>query len=201
MDTEHQTLQLTVRTREPRARRTGTRPRGVIGPTQQVPGDNCSHSVEAVTDSWPQHCKWRFKASRVSLAYTVPWHRFLSQRWKGTYKEGVCFYTVWMWLFLRQRGDYGDRASPTFLFPGTGKAMALSLGQQHKVKPQCSGNKGQRRGKINVTCLLSHAECRCKNYTYESREGPRGMGTRKDVGEVATISFRGKCHNETYCFL
>lgn len=95
---------------------------------------------------------------------------------------------------------YVDRARPTFLFPGTRKAMALSLGQ-HKVKPRCPGNKGQRRGKINVTCLLSHAEWRFKNYTNESRKGTRGMGTRKDLGDVVTISFHGKCHNETHCFL
>lgn len=76
---------------------------------------------------------------------------------------------------------YGDRASPTFLFPGTGKAMALSLGQQ-KVKPQCPGKKGRRHGKINITSFLSHAECRYKNYTNESRKGTRGIGTRKNMG-------------------
>lgn len=95
---------------------------------------------------------------------------------------------------------YGDRASPTFLFSGTHKAMALSLGQ-HKVKPQCPGNEGQRRGKTNVTCVLSHAECRCKNYTHESKKGTRGTGTREDVGEAARTSFHGKCYDETHYFL
>lgn len=138
-------------------------------------------------------------SKQAGSAWLTPSHGTVSSHRGGRVLTRSLFSHCLDVAVSKAKRRYGDRASPTFLFPGTGKAMALSLGQ-HKVKPQCSGNKGRRRGKINVTCLLSHAECRCQNYTYESREGPRGMGTRKDVGEVAMISC-GKCHYETYCFL
>lgn len=134
-----------------------------------------------------QTAKQRFKAGRASLAYAGPPCSASPYR-DGRGLPGSLFCTVWTWLFLRQRGDIGTGQVPHSSFLATGRAMALSLGQ-YKVKPQCPGNKGQRPRKTNVPCVLSHEECRFKNYTHESRKGWEREGDKKRYGKGLKISF------------
>lgn len=73
---------------------------------------------------------------------------------------------------------YGDRASPTFLFPGTRKAMALSLGQ-HKVKPQCPEMRDR-----DAERQMSHASSHMQNVDVriihmKAERGPEGQGQEK----------------------
>lgn len=75
----------------------------------------------------------------------------------------------------------GTGQVPHSSFLATCRAMALSLGQ-YKVKPQCPGNKGKRPRKTNVTCVLSHEECRFKNYTQISRKRPERERDKKRYG-------------------